>query len=362
MRAWVTHGYDDIRLEEVPDPQPRPGWPVVRIAVVQPAITEVQLLHGEQGSGYDVVAKRLADGPQLLFGHEFSGEVVAVADGDDTFPVGCRVTALHSRQGTIGRHFPGCFAEFAALPADALVPVPDGLDDWSVAALQPLASCVRMIADLGISLGDDVLVLGQGVMGLDCAQAARAAGARRVVGVDRRADVLELAHALGVDETIDASAQDLASVVSDLTDGVGFRYVIEAASGSPTVGLSGGRTVTDAVDSVAAGGTVLSLAHYHAPVALDFNLCRRKRLRYQFPPNMAEARDLQIAMGLVVDGRVQIAPMLTHQLDDLARLREAIDITANKAAHGAVNPAQVRVVRDGIGAGDAHGGHPEESV
>lgn len=343
MRAWVTHGYDDLRLVEVPDPEPRPGWVVVKVLVVQPAITEVQLLHGEQTSGSDLVAKRLAEGPQLLFGHEFCGEVVAVAGDEAGLRVGDRVTALHSRQGTIGRHFPGCFAEYAALPVDALVTVPDGLDDWSATAMQPLSSCVRMIADLGIGLGDEVLVLGQGVMGLNCAQVAKSAGARRVVGVDRRADLLELARSLGVDATIDVSREDLAAQVSALSAGTGFPYVIEAASGSPTVGLSGGETVSDAVRAAAAGGTVLSLAHYHAPVSLDFNACRRKRLRYQFPPNAAEARDLEIAMELVRDGRVRLDPMITHRLEGIERLPQAIEITGNKVAYGALNPAQVRV-------------------
>ncbi|GAA1513184.1 zinc-dependent alcohol dehydrogenase [Nocardioides humi] len=343
MRAWVTHGYDDLRLEEVPDPEPRPGWPVVRVGVVQPAITEVQLLKGERSSGYDVVAQRLAEGPQLLFGHEFCGEVVAVAPGESQVAVGDRVTALHSRHGTIGRHFPGCFSELAAVPADALVPVPDSVDDWEATALQPLSSCVRIVQDLGIGLGDVVLVLGQGVMGLNCAQVAKAAGARLVIGVDRRPDLLEVARRLGVDETIDASTEDVPARVQELTGGSGAPVVIEAASGSPKVGLSGGATVSEAVACVASGGTILSLAHYHEPVSLDFNVCRRKRLRYQFPPSGGGPQDMALAASLVGSRRVDLSSMITHRLDGLENLPEAIAITSDKARYGALNPAQVRV-------------------
>lgn len=343
MRAWVTHGYDDLRLEEVADPEPRPGWPVVRVGVVQPAITEVQLLKGEHSSGFDVVAKRLAEGPQRLFGHEFCGEVVAVAPGEDQAAVGDRVTALHSRHGTIGRHFPGCFSEFAAVPADALVSVPDSVDDWEATALQPLSSCVRIVRDLGIGLDDVVLVLGQGVMGLNCAQVAKAAGARLVIGVDRRPDLLDIGRRLGVDETIDASAEDVVARVEELTGGRGAPIVIEAASGSPKVGLSGGATVSEAVACVATGGTILALAHYHEPVSLDFNVCRRKRLRYQFPPNGGGPEDMEIAASLVGSQRVDLSSMITHRLDGLEKLPEAIAITADKARYGALNPAQVRV-------------------
>lgn len=344
MRAWVTHGYDDLRLEEVPDPLQRDGWAIVKVNVVQPAITEVQLLKGERTSGFDLVAEKLAEGPQLLFGHEFSGEIVAIAeDNVEGLSVGDRVSALHSTHGTIGRHFPGCFAEYAAIPIDALVALPENLDDWSAAALQPLSSCVRIIEDLEISFHSTVLVLGQGVMGLNCAQAAKAAGARQVIGVDRRADLLEVSKSLGVDLTINASTGNVLEQVQEITGGVGVPIVIEAASGSPTVGLSGGNTVSDAVSCVAVGGTILSLAHFHQPVTLDFNVCRKKRLRYQFPPRAAGKSELAIAARLVADGRITLEPMITHKLDGIESLTEAIEITANKAAHHALNPAQVRI-------------------
>jgi threonine dehydrogenase-like Zn-dependent dehydrogenase len=344
MKAWVTHGYDDLRLEDVEPPVPRDGWAVVKVRVVQPAITEVQLLKGERTSGSDLVAQRLKEGPQQLFGHEFCGEVVALSDADrGSLSVGDRVTALHSRHGTIGRHFPGCFAELAAIPIDALVTIPEALDDWSAAALQPLSSCVRMIGDVDVGFDTTVLVLGQGVMGLNCAQVAKAAGARRVIGVDRRAELLDVSQSLGVDDTIDASTEDLRKRVDELTGGRGADLVVEAASGSPTVGLSGGDTVSDALDCVAVGGTVLSLAHFDRPVTLDFNLCRRKRVRYQFPPNGADQHDLRTAAELVAVGRVQLAPMITHRLQGLDSIPEAIEITANKSAYGALNPAQVRI-------------------
>ena len=344
MKAWVTHGFNDLRLEHVPEPVLNEGWAIVKVLVVQPAITEVQLLKGERTSGSDLVAERLAEGPQMLFGHEFSGEIVAVADDNaEGLSVGDRVTALHSARGTIGRHFPGCFAEYAAIPVDALVVLPDSIDDWSAAALQPLSSCVRIIEDLEISFHSTVLVLGQGVMGLNCAQAAKAAGARQVIGVDRRADLLAVSRSLGVDVTIDASTESLAERVQEITDGRGAPIVIEAASGSPTVGLSGGNTVSDAVSSVAVGGTILSLAHFHQPVTLDFNVCRKKRLRYQFPARPAGKEELAIAASLVADGRIRLEPMITHKLEGIERLPEAIEITANKAAHGALNPAQLRI-------------------
>ena len=132
-------------------------------------------------------------------------------------------------------------------------------------------------------MGDTVLVFGQGVMGLNCTQVAKAAGADTVIGVDRRDDILQMAHKLGADITINAAKENVVERVMELTEGVPF--VIEAASGSRKMGLSGGSTVTDAVACVAAGGKVMSIPHFHEPVTLDFNYLRAKRVTYMFPPS-----------------------------------------------------------------------------
>lgn len=344
MKAWLTHDFNDMRLAEVPYPVMRPGWAIVRVLVVQPSVTEVQLFWGARSSGYDVVARRLSEGPQALFGHEFAGEIVEVEEDNPLgLRKGDRVTATHTPTGTLGRHFPGCFAEYAAVPLDCLVKVPDELTDWEVAALQPLSSCVRIIRDLGISLGDTVLVLGQGVMGLNCAQVAKVAGADTVIGIDRRRDVLDIAGSLGVDRTLDASSQETPELVRRLTDGKGVPIVIEAASGSPAAGLSGGSTVTDAVACVSKGGRIMSLAHYHEPVALDFNLCRTKNVTYMFPQGPAGAWEMAVAARLVAQRRVQLEPMITHKLEGIEAIPEAMRITGNKSAYGALNPAQVRI-------------------
>jgi len=344
MRALVTYGFNDMRLEEVPYPERKPGWAIVRTKVVQPSITEVQLFKGERSSGFNLVKEGLKKGPQLLFGHEFCAEIVDIEpDNGFGLSVGDRVAATHTEQGTIGRHFPGCFAEYAAVPLDALAKIPDTISDWEAGALQPLSSCVHNIQVLGVTLGDMVLVLGQGVMGLNSAQCAKAAGADTIIGVDRRPEILELAAQLGTDITIDASKESVVDRVMDLTDGKGAPFVIEAASGSPTVGLSGGSTVSDAVACVAKGGKILSIPHFHAPVTLDFNVLRSKRVTYLFPQELARPKEMVLAARLVAQKRIRIDPMITHKLEGIEKIPEALEITGNKPKYGALNPAQVRI-------------------
>ena len=342
MQAWVTYGFNDMRLEEVPYPEPQPGWATVKTGVVQPSITEVQLFYGERSNSYDKVKRLLGKGPQQLFGHEFCAEIVAIGENEFGLSVGDRVAATHTELGTIGRDFPGCFSEYACVPPDALAKVPDEISDWEAAALQPLSSCVHNVQSLGVTLGDTVLVLGQGVMGLNSAQAAKAAGADTVIGVDRRDDILELAASLGTDITINASQQNVTEAVRELTHGKGVPFVIEAASGSPKMGLSGGATVSDAVACVAKGGKILSIPHFHEPVSLDFNVLRAKRVTYMFPPELASPKEMILAARLVAQKRICIDPMITHKLEGIEKVLDAVEITANKAKYGALNPAQVR--------------------
>jgi threonine dehydrogenase-like Zn-dependent dehydrogenase len=343
IRGWLTYGFNEMQLEEVPYPQLKAGWAVVKTAVVQPSITEVQLFYGERSNSYDKVKNALAKGPQQLFGHEFCAEIVEVDEKNQYgLRVGDRVGATHTHMGTIGRDFPGCFSEYAAIPLDALAKMPDGVTDWEIAAIQPLTSCIFDVKALGVTLGDSVLVLGQGVMGLNSAQAAKAAGADTVIGVDRRDDILELAKTLGVDITINAAKQNVVEAVMDITRGKGVPHVIEAASGSPRMGLSGGSTVTDAVACVAAGGKILSIPHFHQPVTLDFNYLRAKRVTYMFPPELASPKDMALAARLIAQKRIKIDPMITHKLDGIEKILESLEITANKSKYGALNPAQVR--------------------
>jgi hypothetical protein len=58
--GWVTYGFNEMQLEEVPYPQLKPDWAIVKTKVVQPSVTEVQLFYGERSNSYDKVKKALA--------------------------------------------------------------------------------------------------------------------------------------------------------------------------------------------------------------------------------------------------------------------------------------------------------------
>lgn len=60
MKGWVTYAFRDMRLEEIPYPELKPGWAILRTIVVQPSITEVQLFFGERSNSFDKVKQSSA--------------------------------------------------------------------------------------------------------------------------------------------------------------------------------------------------------------------------------------------------------------------------------------------------------------
>lgn len=173
MKALLFHSLRDMRLEEIPDPVVQPGWVITKVKVVQPSVTEAIRARGGASFGTDLVKKMLEERvPLQLYGHEFSGEVVQIGEGVESCKVGdhvagkalischnctlCRSGYHHRCKNgpTIGREFQGAFAEFIALPSEALIKLPDGMPYSDGACLQPLSSCIPTVADAGIEPGD----------------------------------------------------------------------------------------------------------------------------------------------------------------------------------------------------------------
>jgi threonine dehydrogenase-like Zn-dependent dehydrogenase len=354
-----------MRLENVPDPTIQPEHVIVKVKVVQPSITEALLSQGIPTFPklVDAVKERLAQKtPIQLFGHEFCGEVIEIGEGVNHVSVGDRVTAkaaiacyecsqckgghLHFCLNTkyLGFDIPGVLAEYALIPAQILYKLPDAVSDSEGATMQPLGECVTAVATVGLRAGDTVVVLGQGAMGLSSMQAAKITGAGRLIVTDIRDEALEMARKLGADEVIDVQKTDPVKKVLELTDGIGPDLVIEAASGSRKVGLSGTDTFYQAVEMVSAGGKILEISHFEKPLeSFATGIFRFKCIQWIFP---SSATDKMMAhtINLVASGRIQQKPLITHVVEGIENLPEVLEITTNKPKYRTLNPAQLKIV------------------
>jgi threonine dehydrogenase-like Zn-dependent dehydrogenase len=83
MKAWRFYGFGDMRLDDVPLPELRPGHVLARPLCVQPSVTEAQLAFGIPTLAYDRVKRRLeTEAPVQLFGHEFCARIVEAGPGE----------------------------------------------------------------------------------------------------------------------------------------------------------------------------------------------------------------------------------------------------------------------------------------
>ncbi|MCW3820307.1 alcohol dehydrogenase catalytic domain-containing protein [Micromonospora sp. DR5-3] len=366
MRAAVLHGFGDLRIEEVPDPQPGPDDVVLDVACVQPSVTECMLIAGEPVALHTHLAEALAAGPVRFGGHEFCGVVRSVGPAVRGIAVGTRVTAVETvvcgqcpacRRGRsdaclapefIGFTRPGALAEQVLVPATCVVPVPPGVTASAAAAVQPLAGALHAHALAAVQPGETVLVIGAGVMGLLALQVARHGNAGLIAISGRSPAKLALANRFGADLVIDASggADAVLAATREATGGIGVDVVIETAGGAPEVGLAGTETLELAARCARRGGrvVVVSVLPDRAPAPLG--LLRERSIALLHPRSGAGGYSpgggvFDHALRLVARGDVDVDSLVTHRLSGVTEVPKAVEITRDKTAHGAINPAQV---------------------
>ena len=267
MKAAVFHGPQDVRIEDVRD-LTAPGRGEVLLEVVRAAICGTDASEWDHGP---ILCR-----PGVVLGHEFVGRVVAVGDDVAGLHVGDRVvsgagiscgrcrwclssrTNLCAEYRTLGFQVDGGLAEYVVSPAGICQLVPDLCDDDAAAMAQPLAVALHALSRVGQRPDEAVAVIGAGGIGsFIIAGAAHRAGEGRVVALDIDDERLATAAALGADETVNATAGDLAELLLDHTDGVGFDVVIEA-SGAP-------HAPAGAIAGARRGGRVLLVGLQGAP-------------------------------------------------------------------------------------------------
>jgi threonine dehydrogenase-like Zn-dependent dehydrogenase len=224
-----------LEIHELPVPRPEPGAVVIRVTRANICGSDLHLWRG------DGTLSLAAPGRQI--GHEMTGVVHALGPGVDKdwagapLAVGDRVAyqyfgpcrrcrpclrgmaeaCLDSVRQMTGDpsafpYFRGAFGDyFYVAPEMAIFRVPDHVSDTAVSGVNcALAQVVHGLGRVDVGTGDTVVIQGAGGLGLCATAVARARGADRILvidGIDRR---LELARALGADETVDMREFDTA--------------------------------------------------------------------------------------------------------------------------------------------------------
>ncbi len=211
MLAAVLEGREDLRMERVARPVPRPGELLLRVDAALTCGTDLKVFR----RGYH--ARMLT--PDRLFGHEVAGTVVAAGAGVRAFAVGDRVVPLNSapcdacffcREGQQNLCDDLLFnnlayAEYFRVPALIVdkntLQVPEGMAMAHAALTEPLACVVRGLDEAGARAGQTATVLGAGPIGLLFVHAARLRGLE-VIAVVKRAHQVTAARRLGARDVV----------------------------------------------------------------------------------------------------------------------------------------------------------------
>jgi threonine dehydrogenase-like Zn-dependent dehydrogenase len=237
MLAAVLHDFNDLRLEEVPKPEPREfDDVVVRIRSCGFCATDYKAIRG---------IRRNVTFP-LIVGHEPSGVVDevgpgvrSVKPGDEVIiqPSGYCGYCAHCREGnthhceqgyTTGGDGPpdtrpGAFAEFVLAKEKCLFAKPANVSFDAAALTEPLSGAWKgVIHYSGMRVGDDVVIIGTGGIGLLCLIVARAAGSGRLIAVDTseyaRGNALELGATHAVDPSDGSAKKRIYDIIPDGPD------------------------------------------------------------------------------------------------------------------------------------------------
>jgi L-iditol 2-dehydrogenase len=338
MRIGIMSGIRDIAVRDVAIPKPGPGEILVRLHATAICTWEQRSYSGAQHNSFPFVG-----------GHESAGEIVAFGAGvTSELQIGERVSlgpsscgkchwCLTGQDRACKQHYagavrygeawgPGGFAEYKAHPADGLYPV--GEAPYDQAALsEPLSCALHATRMLSPYVGEDVVVLGAGVMGLMNVIAAKKRGARVIVS---EIDPERLARAgrVGADELIDASTTDPVARVKELTGGRGAEAVI-AAIGHDTANEQGIAMLADRGRYV-----LFAAAHPEPSLTLAPNELHNHETGV-FGVVSKDKQDFYAASRLIRYGQVDLAPLI-----DVHYPLEAV----GDAMEHAVRPGTYRVI------------------
>jgi L-iditol 2-dehydrogenase len=339
MKALRFYAPEDVRLEEVPEPECGPDEVLLRVRNCSTCGTDVKILH----NGHQNLS------PPRTMGHEIAGEVVEVgrdvdgwAEGDRAqviaaVPCGecyeCRRgwMAVCANQTSVGYQYDGGFAEYLVVPRQVLavdglnrIPESIGFDEASVA--EPFACAINAQELIDVGDGDTVVVFGAGPIGCLHTRLARANGAARVFLIDVLADRLAMsADAVKPDEVINGREVDVVPYVKELTEGRGPDVVITATAANVAQ--------EQAIEMAARRGRISffgGLPKTNPYIRCDSNLVHYRELMIMGANGSAPEHNKR-ALEYIASGQVPVKDLITVRLP-LERTLEAFDIVANGEA------------------------------
>ncbi len=315
MWRHVMTDWGQFRREDISVPVPGAGEVLLKVARVGVCGSDLAIIHGKHPYAR----------PPLVLGHEVSGIVAAQGPDGAGPPVGTRVTVIpHLVCGTcracraqrynlcntlkcIGAQADGAHAEYLVMPAEMVLPIPDGMSLADAAMVEPAAVAYHGINRTGILPDDRVLVIGAGPIGAFALQSAKALGAKAVYVADLLDSRLALAEQLGADGTINTARESLADGLTRL---LGDAKAVDVFADC----VGGAGVVLDQCIALANRGSRIVMlgvlgTEYQLPHLPDFV----EHELTLFGTTMYTPRDYRDVLALITAGQIRTEGIITHR-------------------------------------------------
>ncbi len=326
MKIAKLYSFNDIRIEEMPVPEPGPDEALVKV------------MSSGICSG-DVMPWYIEKKAPLVLGHEPAGEIVKTGTRVDSFRPGDRVFVHHHApcmdcafcqrgdyvqcsQWQLSRLIPGGISEYILIPEGILnndtLTLPAGITYEDGTLVEPAACVVKSFRRSGIKKGDTVLVIGLGVMGMMHILLAPHFGAKKIIGADMNNFRLMKARETGA-SAIDVNNDSLRETVMSMTNNRGADIVI---SGPNSVDA-----INSGLQCVAPGGTMVLFtpAKPDEVLTLDPNVIFFKDISI-VPSYSCGPEDTREALSLIEQGLVRAEKLVTHRfrIEETAKAYQAV--------------------------------------
>ena len=338
MRAGVYRGAGRVTVEDVPVPEIGPGEVLLRVAACGVCGTDIKKIH----HGF-------VRAPQI-FGHEMAGTVVEVGRGVSRWKPGDRAVSFHhvpcgecfycrrklyaqcptyKKTGVTAGFDPngGGFAQYVrVMPWVAergMEAIPAGVTFLEASFVEPVNTCWKAVRKARVAAGEEVLVAGQGPIGLLLMMLAKLQGAR-VYTSDPMPGRRERSVRYGAAESFDPAAVSVREEIRARTEGRGADAVLLAV---PAPAL-----VDEGLEMARPGGRVLLFAHNDPVMRVEFAVHHAGVEEKELLGSYSADAELQgESAQLVFSRRLPLQDLVTHTFS-LEEFPRAIDLAAHPVA------------------------------
>ncbi len=306
---------EGIWATTAPIPECGPDDVLIRIKKTAICGTDIHIYN------WDAWASKTIPTP-MITGHEYAGEIVEIGSAvSRDLHVGQRVSgeghvididSAAAREGRfhldpntvgVGVNRQGCFAEYLAIPAFNVVPLPEYVSDDIGAILDPFGNAVHTAQQFDL-MGEDVLITGAGPIGIMAAAIARRAGARSVVLTDINPYRLDLATRVADVRPVDVSREDLRDVMAQEGIANGFSVAMEMSGSIPAI--------RQAVDALMMGGNLAMLGIPADTMEVNWSDMIFKALTIRGVYGREMFTTWRKMLGLIRNG-LDLTPLITHR-------------------------------------------------